>query len=352
MNRFIELSTAEIILEGVRRIEDRSVVEKLLGSPDRKLRLADDPLLRFQKVSLSVQQGYLLSRLENTMSIGDVCRISALGEAETRKQLLGFVLAGILDYDESAQPDSTRPPDTVADAERRSESPQSCETATLDVGGMKGLLESKTFYELLGVAPDASDEEIRQAYFSLSRRFHPDNLGRTARNDAARVAEKVFRAIETAYAVLTTPAQREAYDRQMSSSAPATSKRNRSGGPANRVRADEVAEKAFDQGVELYNRGAYLGALSKLNEAVRIERAMASYRYYLGKTLAQLPGRERDAEFQYRVAIQLAPWNKTYRSALDQIRQSPGLEERAQSLISEAVAALSSLPATPKSTPR
>jgi DnaJ-class molecular chaperone len=186
----------------------------------------------------------------------------------------------------------------------------------------------------------------------LSKRYHPDNFIRTAPKDVAQLVEKVFRAIETAYAVLATPAQRKGYDRKMSDSAAASSKWNIGCGSAVRMCANEVARSAFEDGVELYNRGAYLAALGKFNEAVRIQRTMARYRFYLGKTLAQLPGRERDAEFQYRVAVQQAAWNEEYKSALKQLRQSPGLQERAEPLISEAVAALESKPQTPKNLPR
>ena len=119
-----------------------------------------------------------------------------------------------------------------------------------------------------------------------------------------------------------------------------------------RKQANEVAAREFDEGVELYERGAYLAALAKFNEAARIERTMAPYRFYLAETLAHLPGRERDAEFEYRVAIQLAPWNEKYRSAFKKLRQVPGLQERAESLMSEAVAALNLKPAPPKDIPR
>ncbi|MEK7275718.1 MAG: DnaJ domain-containing protein, partial [Chloroflexota bacterium] len=60
-------------------------------------------------------------------------------------------------------------------------------------------------YATLGVSPSATQEEIRQAFRQLSRRFHPD-----VNADAAAAAE--FRYLAAAYAALDDPAQREAYD--------------------------------------------------------------------------------------------------------------------------------------------
>jgi DnaJ domain len=58
-------------------------------------------------------------------------------------------------------------------------------------------------YVTLGVAPDASAAEIRDAYRALARRYHPD----LAPEAAARMA-----AINEAYRVLGEPARRAVYD--------------------------------------------------------------------------------------------------------------------------------------------
>src|SRR5579883_1215550 len=61
------------------------------------------------------------------------------------------------------------------------------------------------FYAVLGVAPAASAEEIRQAYYQLARQHHPDAGASDA--DAER-----FKIINEAYRVLSTPQLRVAYD--------------------------------------------------------------------------------------------------------------------------------------------
>lgn len=61
-------------------------------------------------------------------------------------------------------------------------------------------------YEVLGVKPDASDEEIREAYRKLAFRYHPD------RNRGSRDAATRMKEINEAYAILSHPVKRRDYD--------------------------------------------------------------------------------------------------------------------------------------------
>jgi molecular chaperone DnaJ len=62
------------------------------------------------------------------------------------------------------------------------------------------------FYQLLGVARDASDADIKKAYRKLAMEYHPD------RNGSAD-AEARFKEIAEAYEILRDPQKRAAYDR-------------------------------------------------------------------------------------------------------------------------------------------
>jgi curved DNA-binding protein len=64
----------------------------------------------------------------------------------------------------------------------------------------------RDYYETLGVARDASEEDIRRAYRRLARENHPD-----VNKDPA--AEDRFKEISEAYEVLRDPEKRERYDR-------------------------------------------------------------------------------------------------------------------------------------------
>jgi len=62
-------------------------------------------------------------------------------------------------------------------------------------------------YELLQIAPEASPQELRQAFRRLSKHYHPDT---TALPEAQ--AREGFRRLQAAYLTLSDPERRRAYD--------------------------------------------------------------------------------------------------------------------------------------------
>jgi DnaJ-class molecular chaperone len=70
-------------------------------------------------------------------------------------------------------------------------------------------MTSNTLYEDLGLSPRASAAVIRAAYRCLAQQHHPD------KNAGAAIAHDRQAQINRAYAILSNPQQREAYDRRM-----------------------------------------------------------------------------------------------------------------------------------------
>jgi curved DNA-binding protein CbpA len=115
---------------------------------------------------------------------------------------------------------------------------------------------ASTYYQILGVSPNATTREIKLRYRQLVRLFHPD----VARGDK-RMAEQVFVQINIAYHALRNEEKRRSYDESLSlelgaAERTAAKKAGSTERPANRDKCDRMtvpealseAEAAFLRG--------------------------------------------------------------------------------------------------------
>jgi molecular chaperone DnaJ len=68
-------------------------------------------------------------------------------------------------------------------------------------------VSKRDYYEILGIARDATDQQIKSAYRKLALKYHPD------RNPGDAKAEEAFKEAAEAYAIIADAEKRSAYDR-------------------------------------------------------------------------------------------------------------------------------------------
>jgi len=88
------------------------------------------------------------------------------------------------------------------------------ESRRRDIVEAHRLLGRRSHFELLGVSRDAGDAEIREAYFRLAKRFHPDAHHDAGLVDLRQELEAVFNELGEAYEVLRSPRLRARYQRE------------------------------------------------------------------------------------------------------------------------------------------
>lgn len=67
-------------------------------------------------------------------------------------------------------------------------------------------MTKRDYYEVLGIARNASEDEVKKAYRKLAVKYHPD------KNPGDVAAEEHFKEISEAYEILSEPAKRQQYD--------------------------------------------------------------------------------------------------------------------------------------------
>lgn len=163
-------------------------------------------------------------------------------------------------------------------------------------------------YSVLGVKPDASDEEIKRAYRELARKYHPDNY---QNNPLADLAEEKMKEINEAYDTIT---------RMRSGSGNTGSYQSQSayrGGYQQQQQYSGASGSLYSQIRQAIN----MGDISRAEQLLRSVPTQNAEWHFLSGSIAYRKGWLDEATQHFQMACNMDPANGEYRQALMMMRQ-------------------------------
>jgi DnaJ-class molecular chaperone len=153
-------------------------------------------------------------------------------------------------------------------------------------------MDQTDYYRVLGMSSAASEAEIRDAYYKLAARLHPDVHGEGADQAFRQRLTTVFSRVVEAYRVLSDPARRREYDRTLASGSMRMN-------PGAKVKAppraevalrDAHARKFYQLAQQAMETGDARGAVMNLRIALSTEPDSPILRGALARAEALLQG--------------------------------------------------------------
>jgi curved DNA-binding protein CbpA len=312
------------------------------------------------ELSLRPDEAFVLSRAnDGELTAADISKVAGTSEAAALHMVYTLWLGGLLirhDWqpalsDEAIAIMRTAKLELKKEAESptqkaENEAPQAeaepvaakASTSSLSVDEyLKRVETAETYYDLLGVANAANADEIKQAYFSLARAFHPD-LYHAEGGETFRRVQNAFTELAQAHETLRSTDRRELYDYRMRKELASRAKREASGDTENATRHAEEAAENFEHGFSLLMDDQPDEAVPFLARAAHYAPQEARYRAYFGKALSYDDAERHRAESEMRAAVKIDPNNPTFRLLLAEFFMQFKLMKRAEGELTRLLA--------------
>jgi DnaJ-domain-containing protein 1 len=260
---------------------------------------------------------YLLERCDGTIDLSQIVKDSPADEEATLRGIYGFLLAGLLEP-EDRQLRREREALLRDDALSREE-----------CLGRLAMVAGQDHYGVLGVDHTARLKPIREAYYALARRYHPDRFRSGPLADLLPRFEDFFTLVTSAHNTLSDAARRAEYDEQLAAA--------QTGSETKQADTGYLARQNFLHGRALAAQRKYTEAVTFLENAVSIDPGQAEYRLELGLVLSRNPRHRVEAERHLLQAIEISPTVVAAYIALGQMYMKAGRAGRAGRMAREAL---------------
>jgi tetratricopeptide (TPR) repeat protein len=157
-----------------------------------------------------------------------------------------------------------------------------------------------THYQLLGVPSESPAAQIKQSFYAVARKFHPDH--HMAKSGCIEPLKELMGAVTLAYKTLSDQKKRAAYDAQLAASSIYNLRRIQTA-------PQKSVDDCFLHATQCLRAENFVGSIVWLRKCVELAPDDSKYHALLARSLATIPQYRDEAIEHYKRATEIDPWN-------------------------------------------
>lgn len=328
----LKMSIANLIYEGVKRIENWTRIKREAPPLETTLQLSHDPANLFQHIELDDEDKKVLSLIDGKRTIKEIFNSSGMDNFKTLKAIYVLTTIGMAAVKVGEREPEESVVEDILEEVFSEKQPDKEDTVIIKkIHEFFNNLKWMNHYQVLGIDPGVPVSAIKKAYYRLAKEYHPDMHFETSEEGLKDKLTAIFDRINKAYEVLIDEAKRMEYTLSL----------DRTGLPKEKEAAKEnslqQAEEQFRRGIKEFKKGNFWGAAELFQWATRLNPKKALYWSHLALSYAQMPRRLHDAEDACGMAIQLEPANDEHYANLGLLYLKAGMKKKAEVQFKEAL---------------
>ncbi len=289
----------------------------------------------------------VLSHLAAPTKLKELIAASGLPDSEAHRILYGLTLSGHLmrEYWQNAfRTEAVTRPAHLDSGALSAAQPEKPDEETDLKQFLERVNNAADHYELFELPSKADASDVKDAYYGLARRYHPDRFHLKSGTSLHIDLGSAFARVTQAYETLMDARTRAIYDSALErakqfklSEEKAPSAPEESDFDAAYEADAEHPEHNFREGFAAFQQGRINAAINHLGVAARQAPNEARYRAYYGRALAAGERTRRLAEAELQAAVRLEPSNATYHTLLAELYLELQFHNRAQTEVERAL---------------
>ena len=188
------------------------------------------------------------------------------------------------------------------------------------------LTGKSTYYQLLEVTSETPGVQVKKSYYSLVRKFHPDN--HMGNRELITPLKNLMVVISEAYKTLANEERRAAYDKSLAAAGGFRMQREKTG-------AEESLDEWMNRANECLRAHNFVGSIVWLRKCHEAAPESALYLAMLARSLGTISQYENEAVELFQKAINLDPWKVPVYLQFGELLEEMELPERARSVYSK-----------------